>query len=280
MKEEGVNVQPKTTIASVSWKDNQVVAVTDTGKELCADHVIVAVGIDANTDLAQSAGLEIDPELGGYRVNAELAAASNIWVAGDASCFYDIKLGRRRVEHHDHAVVTGRLAGENMTGGAKKYQHQSMFWSDLGPNIGYEAIGLVDSSLPTVGVWTSATEKDTPAAATIDSGSNIRSESEEGEATTDEVVSSSVSEELDKSESLEVGMSEMPSQEEMGQIPTHFSKGIVFYMRNNSVVGVVLWNVFNRIPIARRIIADGKTYEGPTEVNELAKAFHLYDEHE
>jgi programmed cell death 8 (apoptosis-inducing factor) len=51
--------------------------------------------------------------------------------------------------------------------------------SDLGPNIGYEAIGLVDSSLPTVGVWTSATEKDTPAAATIDSGSNIRSESEE-----------------------------------------------------------------------------------------------------
>jgi programmed cell death 8 (apoptosis-inducing factor) len=62
-----------------------------------------------------------------------------------------------------------------------------------------------------------------------------------------------VSEELDKSESLEVGMSEMPSQEEMGQIPTHFSKGIVFYMRNNSVVGVVLWNVFNRIPIARRV---------------------------
>jgi programmed cell death 8 (apoptosis-inducing factor) len=48
--------------------------------QLCADHVIVAVGIDANTDLAQSAGLEIDPELGGYRVNAELAAASNIWV--------------------------------------------------------------------------------------------------------------------------------------------------------------------------------------------------------
>jgi hypothetical protein len=31
-------------------------------------------------------------------------------------CFYDVKLGRRRVEHHDHAVVSGRLAGENMTG--------------------------------------------------------------------------------------------------------------------------------------------------------------------
>jgi len=27
-----------------------------------------------------------------------------------------VKLGRRRVEHHDHAVISGRLAGENMTG--------------------------------------------------------------------------------------------------------------------------------------------------------------------
>ena len=53
--------------------------------QLCADHVIVAVGIDANTDLAKSAGLEIDPELGGYRVNSELGAASNIWVVRTAT---------------------------------------------------------------------------------------------------------------------------------------------------------------------------------------------------
>lgn len=51
-----------------------------------------------------------------------------LFKAGDAACFYDIKLGRRRVEHHDHAVVSGRLAGENMTGAAKPYWHQSMFW--------------------------------------------------------------------------------------------------------------------------------------------------------
>ena len=37
-----------------------------------------------------------------------------------------------------------------------------MFWSDLGPDVGYEAIGLVDSKLPTVGVFAAATEKDTP----------------------------------------------------------------------------------------------------------------------
>ena len=61
--------------------------------------------------------------------------------------------GRRRIEHHDHAVVSGKLAGRNMTGGSHAYKYQSMFWSDLGPNIGYEAIGKIDSSLPTVGIW-------------------------------------------------------------------------------------------------------------------------------
>lgn len=44
----------------------------------------------------------------------------------------------------------------------KPYTHQSMFWSDLGPKIGYEAIGLVDSSLPTVGVFARSTEEDVP----------------------------------------------------------------------------------------------------------------------
>lgn len=35
-----------------------------------------------------------------------------------------------------------------------------MFWSDLGPEIGYEAIGIVDSSLPTVGVFVKTTKSD------------------------------------------------------------------------------------------------------------------------
>ena len=28
-----------------------------------------------------------------------------------------------------------------ITGAGKSYTHQSMFWSDLGPDVGYEAIG-------------------------------------------------------------------------------------------------------------------------------------------
>ena len=140
------------------------------------------MGLDPNIDLAKESGLEVDPKLGGFLVNAELEARSNLWVvstfcnyehpwcfvphllsniialqkAGDAACFYDPKLGRRRVEHHDHAVVSGRLAGENMTGARKPYWHQSMLWSDLGASVGYEAIGLVDSALPTVSVFAKA----------------------------------------------------------------------------------------------------------------------------
>ncbi len=52
----------------------------------------------------------------------------------------------------------GRLAGENMTGARKAYTHQSMFWSDVGPEVGFEAIGICDSSLKTYGVWALASD--------------------------------------------------------------------------------------------------------------------------
>lgn len=44
------------------------------------DHIVAAVGLEPSIDLAKSAGLEIDSDFGGYRVNAELQARSNIWV--------------------------------------------------------------------------------------------------------------------------------------------------------------------------------------------------------
>lgn len=44
------------------------------------DHVVVAVGLEPNVKLAQSSGLEVDDTHGGFRVNAELEARSNLWV--------------------------------------------------------------------------------------------------------------------------------------------------------------------------------------------------------
>lgn len=43
---------------------------------------MAAVGLEPSVELAKSAGLEVDSDFGGYRVNAELQARSNIWVVG------------------------------------------------------------------------------------------------------------------------------------------------------------------------------------------------------
>lgn len=39
------------------------------------------------------------------------------------------------------------------SGEQEKFDHQSMFWSDVGPDVGFEATGIINSSLPTCGVY-------------------------------------------------------------------------------------------------------------------------------
>ena len=235
---EGAEVIPNVKLTDASVQDGKVhLAYIDPEKPqktsyVKADHVVVAVGIEPNTDLASTAGLEIDPVQGGFLVNAELQARHNVWVAGDAASFYDIKLGRRRVEHYDHAIVSGKLAGENMTGAHKPYWHQSMFWSDLGPNIGFEAIGLTDSDLQTVAVYAKGGSDDQPA----------KSDNEGNREQTD---AASTNESKHQNPSS--------SSTKSNDNKNEYTKGVVFYVKENKVVGVVLWNVFNRIPIARKV---------------------------
>lgn len=221
VRKEGVTVHPGTLISKASAENGKVKVTLDNGEELQADHVVVAVGLQPNTELAQSAQLETDPEFGGFRVNSELQACSDVWAAGDSACFFDPYLGRRRVEHHDHANVSGQLAGENMAGEHKRFTHQSMFWSDVGPEVGFEATGVVTSKLPTVGVW-------------------ARKSSEESELPVDD-----------------------------------YSKGVVFYLNNSSgkIVGVLTWNLFGKMNLAKQIIAEGKT-EG--DIGLLAAKFELH----
>ncbi|EGD75840.1 apoptosis-inducing factor short isoform 1 [Salpingoeca rosetta] len=262
VRSTGVNVvtDRKVVDASFNAEEKKVTLNLDNGDDVKADYVLVAVGIEPNTELARRSGLEIDPVKGGILVNSELEARRDIWVAGDVASFYDMSLGRRREEHHDHAAVSGRLAGENMAGARKPYFHQSMFWSDLGPEVGYEAIGIVDSSLRTVGVWAAASEKDTPKAAT--EAGNIRAGVDESNP-----ASSSSGEGVDDSSSSAAPTA--PSKE--------YGKGVVFYLRDKQVVGVLLWNVFNKIPVARRLIRESKEYD---DVSELTKVFRLHEKSE
>ncbi|XP_017760262.1 PREDICTED: apoptosis-inducing factor 1, mitochondrial isoform X2 [Eufriesea mexicana] len=268
---EGVNCISNSEVEDYSYKNGQLSLVLSDNRVIDADQVIVAVGIEPNTDLAEVSYLETHPEIGGFLVNAELEARSNLWVAGDAACFYDIRLGRRRVEHHDHAVVSGRLAGENMTGAGKPYLHQSMFWSDLGSEVAYEAIGIVDSSLPTVGVFVKTAESDI--SITSDNSSVDTTQSSTKKKLSVTQIQSSVqsnSEKTDKSYSNDI---KLPTEESKKY--DDFGKGVVFYLRDDIVVGIVLWNIFNRISIARQVLARGTKYD---DLNEVAKLFTIHDD--
>uniref|UniRef100_A0A182JR64 FAD/NAD(P)-binding domain-containing protein n=1 Tax=Anopheles christyi TaxID=43041 RepID=A0A182JR64_9DIPT len=264
LREEGVKVWPKTQVKAVEMQGPKLKLTLMDDSVLLVDRVIVAVGSEPNTDLAKTSGLEVDGKNGGFLVDAELRARSNVFVAGDAACFYDTKFGRRRVEHHDHAIVSGRLAGENMVGLNKPYTHQSMFWSDLGPRISYEAIGLIDSSLPTVAVFAKRTvEEMSRAASAVTVGSN---DSEKLQAANANV-------NVDMKNVSGVG-EPVKEQSKVQEPEDSFDKGVIFYLRDKKVVGLVLWNVFNRMGTARKILDQHTEYD---DLNEVAKLFNLHE---
>ncbi|XP_032690012.1 apoptosis-inducing factor 1, mitochondrial [Odontomachus brunneus] len=267
---EGVKVVPNKEVEDFRYKNGQLSLVLTGGETMDVDQVIVAVGAEPNTDLAKTSRLETDPKIGGFLVNAELEARSNIWVAGDAACFYDVVLGRRRIEHHDHAVISGRLAGENMTGAGKPYLHQAMFWSDLGPDVGYEAVGIIDSSLPTVAVFAkpSTTEGNT------ESSDNPK---EKQETNPGEQQSNVKSEELSQivKNINHTDLEKKDNKTSAEESKEDFSKGVIFYLQDDIVVGIVLWNIFNRIRIAKQVLAKGTKYD---DLNEVAKVFTIHDD--
>jgi programmed cell death 8 (apoptosis-inducing factor) len=80
-----------------------------------------------------------------------MRARPNIFAAGDVSSFLDLSLGcRRRVEHSEHAEITGRVVGENMTGGNKAYPRQAAFFSVVGTNAHITGVGNTDPKLRTI----------------------------------------------------------------------------------------------------------------------------------
>jgi programmed cell death 8 (apoptosis-inducing factor) len=81
VREEGVEVLPKSQVIGVKpFNGDKVELMLNDGKNVIVDHVIVAVGTNPNVELAKSAGLEVDSKFGGFVVNAELEARSNLFV--------------------------------------------------------------------------------------------------------------------------------------------------------------------------------------------------------
>jgi NADPH-dependent 2,4-dienoyl-CoA reductase/sulfur reductase-like enzyme len=135
----------------VSAADGGSVTLGD-GRVLEADIVAAGLGIVPDVELAQAAGLPVDDgilvdELG------RVEGRDDVFAAGDVARFPSPVLGRTfRVEHEDHAKSHGKLVGQNMAGAGMPYDHLPFFYSDMF-ELGYEAVGEVDSRLATRERW-------------------------------------------------------------------------------------------------------------------------------
>ena len=196
--EKGVEVLNGVAVAGMSQNGQKPVVVTGSGREIVVDGVVAGLGIELNTELAARAGLPIE---NGIAVDEFLrAGVPDIFAAGDVASFHNPALGERiRLEHEDNALVMGRQAGRNMAGAAEPYHHLPFFYSDLF-DLGYEAVGMLDSRLETVVDW---------------------------------------------------------------QEP--YRKGVVYYLRDGRVRGVLLWNVWDQVNAARQMIAE----PGPVRPEDL-----------
>ncbi|HET7267933.1 MAG TPA: FAD-dependent oxidoreductase [Oleiagrimonas sp.] len=168
------------------------------GESLRADVVVAGLGVTPNVELAESAGLDVD---NGIVVDEHLRTSdSDIWAAGDVANFHNPALGQRlRVEHENAAIDMGTLAGKSMAGADDTYDTLPFFYSDLF-DLGYEAVGLLDSRLEIFEDWNEP-----------------------------------------------------------------YREGVVYYLDAGRVRGVLLWNTWGQVEVARKLIAR----PGPIDMESL-----------
>lgn len=150
-REKGVTVRTGEGLASLDHDAGAVHVKTTRGDSLTADVIVAGLGILPNVELAEQAGLRVE---NGIVVDQMLRTSdSNIYAAGDVASFFNPALDARvRVEHEDNANTMGAAAGRAMAGQGEPYTHLPFFYSDMF-DLGYEAVGELDSRLEAVSDW-------------------------------------------------------------------------------------------------------------------------------
>lgn len=151
-REKGVDLRSGVTATGAHVDDKGTELSLSDGTSLRVDAVVAGLGITPNTQLAEQANLVIDK--GGIVVNEHLQSSDpDIYAAGDVATFPAASLGRRmRVEHENAAITMGERAGYCMAGKDSPYNELPFFYSDLF-DLGYEAVGTLDSRLDMVEQW-------------------------------------------------------------------------------------------------------------------------------
>ncbi len=154
-QQKGVALFPGTTIENVEPRGKQwTLRIKDnsgTEKLVFSDYVIAGLGIIPNTQIAEQSGIEIS---NGININQNCETNHpDIYAAGDIANYFDPILEvRRRVEHEDNAKAMGLAAGKNMAGEPSPYNYLPFFYSDMF-DLGYEAVGELDSRLDIFSDW-------------------------------------------------------------------------------------------------------------------------------
>jgi 3-phenylpropionate/trans-cinnamate dioxygenase ferredoxin reductase component len=151
-RSHGVEVLPGELVSGVEPSDGRLAVSLETGGTLETDAVVAGLGIAPDTELADASGLTVSD---GIVVDeyGRAGETGDVWAAGDVARFPAKALGTDiRVEHEDQANSHGRAVGANMAGAGLPYDHLPFFYSDLF-ELGYEAVGEVDSRRETAAVW-------------------------------------------------------------------------------------------------------------------------------
>jgi 3-phenylpropionate/trans-cinnamate dioxygenase ferredoxin reductase component len=132
-------------VTEIVGKDGAVVGVRlADGSLVEADAVVVGIGAAPNTELAESAGLQVDD---GVRVDEHLRSSDpHIYAAGDIASIHHPALGRQiRVEHWATAQNSGPVAAAAMIDeNAAGWDRLPYFFTDQ-YDLGMEYTGHVDA---------------------------------------------------------------------------------------------------------------------------------------
>jgi 3-phenylpropionate/trans-cinnamate dioxygenase ferredoxin reductase component len=143
LEERGIEIVPSDSLDRFEGTGERVTAVvTEGGRRLEADVVVVGVGANPDVMLARSSGLELG-ETGGVRCDSRLrTSAEGVFAAGDMCEFESvIHGGPVRIEHHEVALAQGKTAALNMLGADRPHDTVPYFWCDLSDWVGLEYVG-------------------------------------------------------------------------------------------------------------------------------------------
>jgi len=140
LESKGIEIHGGETLEAFEGDGDVRGVVTESGKVVEGDMVVVGAGVKPDVMLAQRAGLEVED---GITCDETLqSSVEGIYAAGDV-CSYESRVhGRRlRVEHWDVAMQQGTHAARSMLGDAKPYEVVPYFFSDLADWASLESVG-------------------------------------------------------------------------------------------------------------------------------------------